>query len=96
MKKLKRNHQSDIWAIFQNFSNYPELTWTTAEQIPAIKAEAKIISTLNANRVNAQDIDRGIDINISVFRRPCLSIKLEQRPPKSAPRRDRLAIHEPC
>ena len=73
-----------------------ELTCTIAEQNPATKADAKIISTLNANKVNAQDIDRGIETNMSVFRRPCLMIKLEHKPPNKAPKRDKLAIHDPC
>ena len=46
--------------------------------------------------MNAQDIDRGIETNMSVFRRPCLMIKLEHKPPNKAPKRDKLAIHDPC
>ena len=43
-----------------------------AEQNPATKAVVYIISTLKANKVNAQEMESGSETPIKVFRRPCL------------------------
>ena len=46
--------------------------------------------------MNAQDMEKGMETKIKVFRRPCFIIRPEQRPPNKAPNKDKLAIHDPC
>ena len=67
-----------------------------AEQSPAVKAVQNIISTLVANTVNIQLAEKGTETRRREFFLPHLRTMEERSPPRSAPRRERLASQEVC
>ena len=75
-----------------------EVTWLTtmtmAEQRLAMKAVQNIISTLVANTVNIQLAEKGRETRRREFFLPHLSTMEDRRPPRRAPRRERLASQE--
>ena len=56
----------------------------------------QIISTLEANTVNIQLAVKGMETSSKEFFLPYLKTMLDSTPPSRAPRRDKLAIHDPC
>ena len=69
---------------------------TIAEYKPARNAVQQIISTLEANTVNIQLAEKGMETSSKEFFLPYLKTMLDSTPPSRAPMRDKLAMHDPC
>ena len=67
-----------------------------AEQSPAMKAVQNIISTLVAKTVIIQLAEKGRDTRRREFFLPARRTSEDRRPPRRAPRRERLASQEVC
>ncbi len=65
-----------------------------AQQNPATKLVAYIVVTFLARKVMIHEIENGIAVTSSTFRRPNRIATPMKRAPNSAPRSDKLAIHE--